>query len=61
MSVSTDEVPYDELPVRTGIGGREWREFAFTIEMIPSGVCSKFSLQYQGKKLGSQGAAVEVL
>lgn len=53
-------IPYDELEDYRGATGKKLKRLNYDIEMVPSGASNEFSVLYEGMKLGSHNASVEI-
>ncbi|KAL3465551.1 hypothetical protein BJX64DRAFT_297227 [Aspergillus heterothallicus] len=59
ISVNDTGITFDSLDDFVAQNGRKLKQLAFDVEMIPSGASSEFAVYYQGRKLGSEKAAIE--
>ncbi|CAI7646825.1 unnamed protein product [Penicillium manginii] len=51
---------YDDLEDFKGLNGQRGKKFNYTIEMVPSGASTEFSIYFQDKKVGSDYVSIMV-
>ncbi|KAJ5731685.1 uncharacterized protein N7483_006193 [Penicillium malachiteum] len=51
---------YDDLEDHKGKDGRKYKQFNYTIQIVPSGASTELSIYVQGQKVGSQTVSIKL-
>ncbi|KAJ5643003.1 uncharacterized protein N7484_005510 [Penicillium longicatenatum] len=60
LEFDLSDYDYDDLEDFKGLKGQRGKKFNYTIEMVPSGASTEFSIYFQGKKVGSDYVSIMV-
>jgi hypothetical protein len=60
LEFDLSDYDYDDLEDFKGFNGQRGKKINYTIEMVPSGASTEFSIYFQDKKVGSDYVSIVV-